>query len=297
MVQFSLPRVFPGAWFSLRFSTLFADLNPLERMTWARRDSVLESWFPLQEDGRPDSKQTNELFLEWESQNRLLVDHALPASVGLNAYQSFVPEPLFVRLRDAHPHAKNEAAQLEKHYGRGSLFYGGRGRRVAAEQLMLAPMYLGDDVEIHHGARVVGPVFLGSRVRLHATSSINRSVVRDDTIIKDLTTVSYSLIGKGVQLGYKVTVGDESFPCGGTVKILASRPIVDLRVIELVLGGLYDTHRRRFGAIIGDRCEIGDEVYLAAGTILMPGCKIPPCTKLLPSKEGFGRVYHPSDFK
>jgi len=130
-------------------------------------------------------------------------------------------------------------------------------------------LHSGTYVETESGAKVFGPCFLGDNVKLGRGSSVlpytvlldgtyvgdgatvGNSLILENVTIGEGSTIFYSVVGEGAVLGAGCTTRYRAPGCE-TVKVM-------------VAGGLIDTGRKEFGAVISPYSKV------PAGAVLEPG--------------------------
>ena len=123
---------------------------------------------------------------------------------------------------------------------------------VAPSALIAGPCIIGKGAQIRHGAYIRGAVIIGDGAVIGNSTELKNCIICDGAALPHYNYVGDSVIGYRAHLGAGAIVSnlrsdrDEIFVrCGG----------------ESISSGL-----RKFGAIVGDRCEIG------CGAVLNPGC-------------------------
>jgi glucose-1-phosphate thymidylyltransferase len=115
------------------------------------------------------------------------------------------------------------------------------------------PAIVGAQSFVHPGGRVLQNSVLGANVSVGANSVVQNSVLLDDVTIGPDTVVSDSIVGAGA------TIGQSASLLGGRSDI-----VLDGTLHEDV----------RFGALVGDRTDVGGSVTVTAGTIIGNGVTI-----------------------
>jgi glucose-1-phosphate thymidylyltransferase len=110
-----------------------------------------------------------------------------------------------------------------------------------------SPTVIGPQSLIQPGGRVLQNSVLGANVSVGSNSVVRNSVVLKDVTIGPNAVVSDSIIGAGVSIGQSTSL------LGGRSDIV-----------------LNDTVHKdvRFGALVGDRTQLGGSVTVTAGTIV-----------------------------
>lgn len=137
---------------------------------------------------------------------------------------------------------------------------------LPAEGRFLRP---GMRIETENGAKLFGPCFLGGNVKLGKGSSVlPYTVVLDGTSVGDGAVLGNSLILENVTIGegsaiLHSVVGEGAVLGAGCTTRYKTSGHETIKV--MVAGGLIDTGRREFGAIISPYSKV------PAGTVLEPG--------------------------
>jgi NDP-sugar pyrophosphorylase family protein len=141
-----------------------------------------------------------------------------------------------------------------------------RDAKVAESAVILPPTIIGHRTEIRTGAFIRGAVLIG-----------------DDAVIGNSTEIKNAIIFDGVQLPHYNYVGDSilgyrSHLGAGAVisNFKLDHSNVNIRYGEESLG----TGLRKFGAIIGDRTEIGCNSVIFPGSIIARDTLVYPLTRV-----------------
>lgn len=139
---------------------------------------------------------------------------------------------------------------------------------------IIGPAWIGPETEIRPGAFIRGNVIVGARCVLGNSCEFKKCLLLDDVQVPHFSYVGDSVLGNGAHLG-----------AGAIISNLR----LDQQNVTLRLpAGSVDTGLRKFGALLGDRTEVGCNAVLNPGTILgkralvMPtvafGGYLPPAT-------------------
>lgn len=139
---------------------------------------------------------------------------------------------------------------------------------------IIGPAWIGPETEIRPGAFIRGNVIVGARCVLGNSCEFKNCLLLDDAQVPHFSYVGDSVLGNGAHLG-----------AGAIISNLR----LDQKTVTLRLpAGSVDTGLRKFGALLGDRAEVGCNALLNPGTILgkralvMPtvafGGYLPPAT-------------------
>ena len=141
-------------------------------------------------------------------------------------------------------------------------------------------VFIGPGTVVEDGAMIKGPAIIGRNCQIR-----HNAYVRDYVIIGDHCTVGNScevknsLLFNGAVAPHFNYVGDSILGCkthlGAGVKISNVRLMPGNIVVEHE-GKKKDTGLRKFGALVGDRAEIGCNAVLNPGSVIGRDCVIYP---------------------
>lgn len=163
--------------------------------------------------------------------------------------------------------------------------------QISQQATLQGPVYIGPEVVIQDFASVIGPamllagafvghaafvresVILGSNVIVGHGSEVTHSIILDEARLTHMNVVSYSLVGKGVNLSSHVVLG--SYLLHTDAACLPDRAFLrnDSQEKVFIPGA-------KFGAIIGDRCRLGGSVLVNPGVVMEPDCLVFPLVSL-----------------
>lgn len=124
------------------------------------------------------------------------------------------------------------------------------------------PCFIGKNCQIRHSAYVRGGVYASDRCVIGHASEVKGSIFFPGAAAAHFNYVGDSILGHEVNLG-------------AGVKIANLR--LDREEVEVLYEGkVLSTGRRKFGAILGDRSQIGCNVALSPGTLLKLGAICAP---------------------
>jgi bifunctional UDP-N-acetylglucosamine pyrophosphorylase / glucosamine-1-phosphate N-acetyltransferase len=143
-------------------------------------------------------------------------------------------------------------------------------------------VYIGHGTIIENGATVKGPAWIGNGCQIRSGCYIRENVIVGDGVVlgnscefkncvvfNDSEIPHFSYVGDSI-LGYKAHLG---------AGVILSNVRLDRGEIKLRDGTeLISTGLRKFGAIIGDRAEIGCSTVINPGSIIGRNCLIYPLT-------------------
>jgi NDP-sugar pyrophosphorylase family protein len=137
-----------------------------------------------------------------------------------------------------------------------------RDALVAASASLNGPLIIGHETEIRHCAYIRGSALVG-----------NGAVVGNSTELKNVILMNkvqvphYNYVGDSI-LGFKAHMGAGSI----TSNVKSDKSLIIVRVGSEKL----ETGLKKFGAILGDRVEIGCNSVLNPGSIVGRDCQVYP---------------------
>lgn len=142
--------------------------------------------------------------------------------------------------------------------------YIGFGAVVEANAFIKGPAWIGDGCTIRSGAYLRENVIAGDGVTMGNSSEFKNCLLFDK-----VEAPHFNYVGDSI-LGYKAHLG---------AGVICSNVRLDRQNVRVPHdGGKIDTGRRKFGAIVGDRTEIGCNSVLSPGSLLGRDSIIFPCT-------------------
>jgi len=146
---------------------------------------------------------------------------------------------------------------------------------------------IGEDVLIdegtvvEEGAMIKGPAYIGKNCQIRANAYIRENVIiGDDCVAGNSCEFKNALLFNGCQVPHFNYVGDSVFGykahLGAGVKI-SNVKVVPGNVTVTHDGERVDTGLRKFGALLGDRAEVGCNAVLNPGSIIGRDSIIYPC--------------------
>ena len=154
------------------------------------------------------------------------------------------------------------------------------------------PVYLHPSVTLPHTATLIGPIWIGANTKLLPGCYLRGNVIAGaDCVIGHNAEIKNSLLLDGVHLPHRPYVGDSILGNNahlGAGVVLSNLRLDQQNIFVRLPGGAIDSGLRKFGAILGDRAEVGCNAVLNPGTLLgkralvMPsisvGGYVPPAT-------------------
>lgn len=127
---------------------------------------------------------------------------------------------------------------------------------------IIGPVWIGANCEIRPGAFIRGNVIVGERCVLGNACEFKNCLLMDQVQVPHFSYVGDSILGNGAHFGAGVICSNLR---------LDQQPIV-VRTADAV----YETGLRKFGAIVGDKAEVGCNAVLNPGTLLGPRSLVTP---------------------
>ena len=147
----------------------------------------------------------------------------------------------------------------------GDRVYVGPGAVIEANAIVKGPAWIGSGTVVRSGAYVRENVIVGSNCVLGNSSEFKNCLLFNRCEVPHFNYVGDSILGFRAHLGAGVICSN----------VRLDRASVKVRDGE---GGFLDTGLRKFGAIVGDRTEIGCNTVLSPGSILGRDCIVYPLT-------------------
>ena len=145
----------------------------------------------------------------------------------------------------------------------GSVFIGS-GTIVEQGAMLKGPAWIGENCSIRSGCYVRENVIVGNNVVMGNSCEFKNCIIFDEAQIPHFSYVGDSIIGYKAHLGAGV--------------ILSNVKLDHAEISVLATDGMIATGLRKFGAIIGDRSEIGCNAVLNPGSVIGRDCIVYPGT-------------------
>ncbi len=127
---------------------------------------------------------------------------------------------------------------------------------------IIGPVWIGAGTEIRPGAFIRGNVIVGEGCVLGNSCEFKNCLLMDGVQVPHFSYVGDSILGNGAHFGAGVICSNLR---------LDQQPIV-VRTAEK----MFPTGLRKFGAIVGDKAEVGCNAVLNPGTLLGPRALVMP---------------------
>ena len=155
----------------------------------------------------------------------------------------------------------------------GDVFIGA-GTVIEAGALVHGPAWIGRNCRIGHGATLRGNVIVGDDCVVGHAAELKNAMLFNGCDVPHFNYVGDSVLGHRVHLGAGVMLSNYRLIRGNVNVRLASGPV--------------DSGLAKFGALIGDRTEIGSNTVLNPGAIIGRDCVLYPnvnFTGVLPARR------------
>jgi NDP-sugar pyrophosphorylase family protein len=131
---------------------------------------------------------------------------------------------------------------------------------------------IGEGTVLEDGVMIIGPAIIGRNCQIRHNAYIRQNVIiGDECVVGNSTEVKNSILFNKAQAPHFNYVGDSILGykahLGAGVKISNFRVFPGNITVEID-GQPFDTGLRKFGALVGDQCEIGCNAVLSPGSIL-----------------------------
>jgi NDP-sugar pyrophosphorylase family protein len=148
----------------------------------------------------------------------------------------------------------------------------GAGTIVEQGAVLKGPAWIGENCHIRSGCYVRENVIVGDDVVMGNSCEFKNSILLDEAQVPHFNYVGDSILGYKAHLGAGVILSNVKLDHGEITVVTET---------ERIATGL-----TKFGAIVGDRTEIGCNAVINPGAILGRDCIVYPCTSfrgVLPS--------------
>lgn len=174
-----------------------------------------------------------------------------------------------------------------------------RGRVMDGAYLLGGKIFIGPGSEVEPGAVIKGPTYIGANTQVRQGAYVRGNVlVGDGCVVGHTTEVKNSILLNRSHAAHFAYVGDSIL--GNQVNLGAGTKLANIKldygnIVVRVASGVYDTGLRKFGAILGDRVQIGCNAVLNPGALLGPGCMAYALTLLRGYYPANSIIKHPAD--
>ncbi|SRR5579862_762051 len=157
-----------------------------------------------------------------------------------------------------------EGRMIGKPFISGAVFVG-RGTTVEQGAMIKGPAWIGEDCEVRNGCYIRENVVVGNGVVLGNSCEFKNCIILDEAEVPHFSYVGDSILGFKSHLGAGAILSNVRLDRGEVVVRGQSTAIA--------------TGLRKFGAILGDRAEIGCNAVLSPGSLVGRNTLIHPGTQ------------------
>ncbi|HEX7654315.1 MAG TPA: DapH/DapD/GlmU-related protein [Verrucomicrobiae bacterium] len=139
---------------------------------------------------------------------------------------------------------------------------------------------IGAGTVVEPGAMIKGPAIIGKNCQIRHNAYIRENViVGDDCVVGNASELKNAVLFNGVQVPHYNYVGDSILGykahLGAGVKV-SNIKLMPGNISVPMEGKPHDTGLRKFGALLGDKAEVGCNAVLNPGSILGRGAVVYP---------------------
>jgi len=146
------------------------------------------------------------------------------------------------------------------------------GQAIPAGVHVEGQVYVHPTAQLPHMATLIGPIWIGPGTKLLPGCYLRGNViVGANCTVGHNAEIKNSLLMDGVQVPHRPYIGDSILGNGAHLGagVVISNLRLDQKAISVRLpSGVVDTGLRKFGAILGDKAEVGCNAVLNPGTVL-----------------------------
>lgn len=151
----------------------------------------------------------------------------------------------------------------------------GAGTKIEPAAYIKGPALIGRKCEIRQAAYLRGDLIAGDHCTLGHTSEIKNSILMNHTEAGHFNYIGDSVLGSYVNLGAGTKIANLKF------RSPEAKKAISFPEITFVLNGeTVRTDIAKFGAIIGDHCELGCNSVTSPAALLEEQCWVYPNTTL-----------------
>ncbi|MCX6957906.1 MAG: UDP-N-acetylglucosamine diphosphorylase [Verrucomicrobiae bacterium] len=130
----------------------------------------------------------------------------------------------------------------------------GKGTTIEEGAMIKGPAWIGEGCELRKGCYIRENVIIGNGVVVGNSSEIKNALIFDEAQIPHFNYVGDSILGFKAHLGAGAILSNVRLDRGKVIVTLGSQKIA--------------TGLKKFGAILGDRVEVGCNAVLSPGSII-----------------------------
>lgn len=146
----------------------------------------------------------------------------------------------------------------------GELVFVGKGTIIEQGAFIKGPAWIGENCHIRNGCYIRENVILGNNVIAGNSCEFKNCILFNESEVPHFSYVGDSILGYRAHLAAGV--------------ILSNLKLTRDNVVIRHEGKTFDTGLKKFGAIVGDRTEVGCNSVLSPGSLLGKNCLLYPGT-------------------
>jgi len=155
--------------------------------------------------------------------------------------------------------------------------------RLIGKPFISGAVFIGAGTVIEHGAMIKGPAWIGENCQIRNGCYIRENVIAGNGVIMgNSSEFKNCILFDEAEIPHFNYVGDSIVGFKGHLAagVILSNVRLDRAEITVTHnGGIIPTGLRKFGAVIGDRAEIGCNSVLSPGSIIGRNTLVYPCTQ------------------
>ena len=144
----------------------------------------------------------------------------------------------------------------------GKEVFVGEGTVIEDGAMIKGPAIIGRNCQIRHNAYIREQVIVGDNCVVGNSCELKNTLLFNHAVVPHLSYVGDSILGYKAHLGAGVVISN--------VKLVPENIIIEVE------GRSFDTGLHKFGALVGDRTDIGCNAVLNPGSIIGRGSVIYP---------------------
>jgi NDP-sugar pyrophosphorylase family protein len=154
--------------------------------------------------------------------------------------------------------------------------------RIMGRPFISDNVYIGGGTLVENGATIKGPAWIGNNCEIRSGCYIRENViVGDGVVLGNSCEFKNCIIFNDAEVPHFNYVGDSvlGYQCHLGAGVILSNVRLDHKEISVKAeSGLIPTGLRKFGAIVGDRAEIGCHTVISPGSLIGRNSRIYPLT-------------------
>jgi NDP-sugar pyrophosphorylase family protein len=158
---------------------------------------------------------------------------------------------------------------------------GGRHNRCEGKAYIGRDVFIGEGTVVEDGAMIKGPAIIGRNCQIRHNAYFREDViVGDECVVGNSCELKNVLLFNNCQVPHFNYLGDSILGYKahlGAGVVLSNVKVIKGNIKIEVEGKAFDTGLRKFGALLGDRAEVGCNSVLNPGSIIGRDSILYPC--------------------